>query len=118
MLYTYMYFKLVCNAVIIVYTLYMYSWSLDPVPYLHVHIYTPVCVCVFVSLDGGGGSFSSFLFFASAYFHAYTLHILLCRLGGAWCKELREGMGEAWELHYLAVVLEGTQGNVIYTLGV
>ena len=84
--------------------------------YMYMPLYVYVCLCHW--MGGSWVSFSSFLFFASAFFHAYTLHILLCRLGGAWCKELREGMGEAWELHYLAVVLEGTQGNVIYTLGV
>ena len=31
--------------------------------------------------------------------------------GGVWYRELSEGVGQVWELQYLAVALEGTQGE-------
>ena len=37
----------------------------------------------------------------------------LCRLGkqaSLWHRELVQGVGVVWELQYLAVVMEGTQG--------
>ena len=31
--------------------------------------------------------------------------------GDVWYRELSEGVGQVWELQYLAVALEGTQGE-------
>ena len=31
--------------------------------------------------------------------------------GGVWYRELSEGVGQVWELQYLAVALEGIQGG-------
>ena len=47
---------------------------------------------------------------------AASINPRVCRLsssrqGGGWYRELRSGVGEVWELHYLSVSLEDTQGG-------
>ena len=78
-----------------------------------VHVCARVCVCVCVCARVHACVCACVCVCVCVCVH---VRVCVCRLsssrvGGAWYRELREGVGEVWELHYLAVSLENTQGE-------